>query len=71
MVNYPDGFPLREVGAQYTPCSWTLVPDNPEVLVVPDTLQDARCDQPQLGSPFLALGSGACCPRACQVAVMH
>lgn len=42
VVNYPDGFPLREVGAQYTPCSWTLVPDSPQVLVVEDTLQDAR-----------------------------
>lgn len=38
-----EGLPISEAPRDISICAWTLVPPHPELLVINDTLEDARC----------------------------
>ena len=42
IFSHTTGFPCKQVPRVQSACPWTLLPPHPEVLVLPDTYEDAR-----------------------------
>jgi hypothetical protein len=49
------GFAAGEFAWRWAFCGWSLAPPSPQVLVIEDTLKDARCTVNQAAQPWFAL----------------